>query len=454
MKAAVCYTFSNMFTKAFGFLTIPLYTNLLTTGEYGYLNSYNAWISILSVITGLSLSSAIVSVQKNDEIIKNKYQSSVLTLSIVSFLLICSIFTISYYIIFKKNNYLGILAFIQAFSTFVLNFILQEWVLDNKYVKYSLLSSLSSIVPIIITCFIIRFADNKRYLYIILPKTFLLIVVMVFIISYILKRGKVLYQAEYWKQSLRYCFPIVFHSLSLSIMLQADRIMLSLLYSYEESGVYSFYYNITLVIGVLVAALENTWKAWFFKAVHHKTVEEINRKAKTYLLVAIIGIILFIYISPEVIRLLSSSAYWNDMYLTAPIAMAYIISFMYDFLVYFEYYSNDTKKIAYASICAAMLNILLNLFVLKRFGGFGASITTLLSYLLQFLLHLHTVHRIEKEIFTIKLFFPFIIISILMICLYLFVYQFLLIRYIIIVIFTIIMLFYLRNGEVPWKNTR
>lgn len=51
--------FSNICTKAFGFITIPLYTYILTTSEYGYLNTFNAWVSILSVVLGLSLSSAV-----------------------------------------------------------------------------------------------------------------------------------------------------------------------------------------------------------------------------------------------------------------------------------------------------------------------------------------------------------------------------------------------------------
>ena len=73
VKATICYLISNICTKAFGFITIPLYTRVLTTSEYGYLNTYNAWVSLLSVIMGLSLSSAIYGKMKLERENRDRY---------------------------------------------------------------------------------------------------------------------------------------------------------------------------------------------------------------------------------------------------------------------------------------------------------------------------------------------------------------------------------------------
>lgn len=425
-RATIWYTAASLFTKAFGFLTIPLYTNLLSTGEYGYLNTYNAWISLLSVILGLSLSSAVISIQKERKEILAPYQSSVLGLSLVSFLLMGGAILGVSRLIAGEAPGLLVLALVQSYATFVMNFILQEMVLDNRYVRYSLLSILSAVVPILITCAILPYLfPGRKYLDVILPKAAVAVGIMLAVMAAVFVRGKQFYNREYWKQSLSYCVPIIFHTLALSVMLQADRIMLSYFRGYEKSGIYSFIYNVTLVIGVVVAALENTWKTWFFQAASAgKTGEEgekrepvllaqrVNQRAGIYLVCGEAGILTFVYLSPELVRLLANEAYWDSAYLTAPIAFAYILSLFYDFLVYYEYYENATRRIAGASLVAAGINIGLNLIAIPLWGPMGAAVTTIFARMVQFLLHLRTVHRLNRDVLPFRVYRPSLIRSV------------------------------------------
>lgn len=435
-RATLWYTAANLFTKAFGFLTIPLYTNLLTTGEYGYLNTYNAWISILSVIVGLSLNNAVISIQKERKEIIGVYQSSVLGLSFLSFLGISSMILLGSRWLAGKISDILILALIQSYAVFVMNFLLQEMVLSNRYVRYSLLSILSAVIPILITCAILPylFAD-RRYMNVILPKVIIAVFIMAMGMIMIFGRGKVFYHKEYWKQSLSYCVPIIFHTLALSIMLQSDRIMLSYFRGYEEAGVYSFIYNVTLVIGVVVAALENTWKTWFFQkgsttcqAENDQFLKDINQRAKVYLVCGETGILAFVYLSPELIRLLANEAYWGYAYLTAPIAFSYILSLFYDFLVYYEYREHATKRIASASLVAAGLNIGFNGIGIPLWGAMGAALATIFARLIQFLLHLKTVQRMEKAVLPFRLYLPFFMRSIIMTAAFLIFYSVPLVR--------------------------
>lgn len=408
-RATIWYTAASLFTKAFGFLTIPLYTNLLTTAEYGYLNTYNAWISILSVVLGLSLSSAVIQVQNENRAVRDAYQSSVLGLSLVSFLLMGSVILLAAFCLGGGINGLLVLALIQSYATFVMNFILQELVLDNRYVKYSLLSVISAVIPILITCAMIQYLFlDRRYLDVILPRAAVALVIMAWVMAAVFGRGKLFFNRQYWKKSLAYCVPIVFHTLALSVMLQADRIMISWFRGYEEAGIYSFIYNVTLVIGVVVAALENTWKTWFFRSVNEISMDRIRERAATYILCGEAGILSFVYLSPEFIRLLANQAYWQSAYLTAPIAFAYLFSVFYDFLVYYEYHRNATGKIASASIAAAAVNIALNGLFIPSWGAAGAAIATVMARFVQFLLHLRTVHRLEPKAFPFRMYLPFL----------------------------------------------
>ena len=337
VKATICYLISNICTKAFGFITIPLYTRVLTTSEYGYLNTYNAWVSLLSVIMGLSLSSAIYGKMKLERENRDRFQSSVMSLSVLAAMIITVIVLSANIVLYGRIDVLVFLALIQGYGTFVVNYVLQEWVVDNRYVVHSVVSIGMTAVPIAVTCLIIKYVFvHQRYLSIIVPRAAVIVVLMNLFIIMIIARGKCIYDKDIWIWSLKYCIPVVFHSLSLMVMLQADRIMISNLYGYDESGVYSFIYNVTLVIGVLIAALENTWKTWFFRNYEISDRRLIQNRCRLFITVAILGVSVYIFVAPDLVKILASEEYQTRLFLIGPIAFAYIISFFDDFLVYVE----------------------------------------------------------------------------------------------------------------------
>ena len=59
VKIGTLYLIGNIFNKAIAFITIPIFTRLLTTEEYGIVNTYTSWASILMVIVGLSLGNSV-----------------------------------------------------------------------------------------------------------------------------------------------------------------------------------------------------------------------------------------------------------------------------------------------------------------------------------------------------------------------------------------------------------
>lgn len=410
INAALCYFLSNIFTKAFGFLSIPLYTTILSTSEYGYLSTYNAWVSLLCVVMGLSLNSALLAKARFHFEEENRFQSSIISLSLLVAFAITSLTLVAFMAIYGRVDAMVFFALIQGYGTFIITFVLQKWVLDNRYILHSILSVLSAALPIGITCMIVdEFFLGRKYLSVIIPKAAVVIGLMVFFLASILVQGKYYYDRSIWIWGVKYCTPIVFHSLSLTIMLQADRIMISNLYGYDEAGIYSFIYNVTLVVGVLIAALENTWKTWFFKHYGLSMKQLIQERSKLFILVAILGVSVYMFLAPDIVQMLAPKQYQKQLLLVGLIAYAYIISFMYDFLVYVEYKMEATKNIAKASIIAATVNLVLNYFIIPIYGGIGAACTTCISYALQFCIHLLVVRKLDWGLYPLKMFSPFLL---------------------------------------------
>ena len=58
-KASFCYLVGNFFNKGLAFLTIPIFTRLLSTTDYGLINTYSSWGGIVIMFIGLSLQMGI-----------------------------------------------------------------------------------------------------------------------------------------------------------------------------------------------------------------------------------------------------------------------------------------------------------------------------------------------------------------------------------------------------------
>ena len=86
VKASALYLFGNICTKAIAFLTIPIFTRLLSTGEYGIVNTYTSWVHIASIVVTLSLynSFRMAYVEKKEDF--ESYCASILRLGAMFFL--------------------------------------------------------------------------------------------------------------------------------------------------------------------------------------------------------------------------------------------------------------------------------------------------------------------------------------------------------------------------------
>ena len=94
VKAGSWYTITEFFLKGITFLTIPVFTRLLSTADYGIASLYTTWVGIFTIIIGLNLD---VSITKGKYDFKDDYDqfvSSVIFLSFLVFLAYILIFTL------------------------------------------------------------------------------------------------------------------------------------------------------------------------------------------------------------------------------------------------------------------------------------------------------------------------------------------------------------------------
>ena len=82
VRAAVWFTFCNLLQKGITMISMPIFTRLLTTEQYGEFTVYQSWYSIINIIVTFNLSgNLILNGMSKYENRRNEFISSIQTLS-------------------------------------------------------------------------------------------------------------------------------------------------------------------------------------------------------------------------------------------------------------------------------------------------------------------------------------------------------------------------------------
>ena len=227
IRASVFYFIGNIFDKAIAFITVPIFTRLLSTADYGITSTYLSWVSVLSVVITLSLGESArngVVEYSND---KDSFMSSIISLGTISALVITGILYIGSYLFdFGFTPTVVLLCCAHSYAVSIITAVQWQYVMEVKYVSRTLLQSIPNLLIVIISIILIRHFPNEKYLGRIIPNVFILFIITLAYLLFYFYRGKCFVSMKYWKYALNFSLPVIFHTISSVILAQADRTMI------------------------------------------------------------------------------------------------------------------------------------------------------------------------------------------------------------------------------------
>ena len=96
LRSGIGYTIGNIFIKGINFLTLPIFSRLLSPEEFGVYNIFVSYDAILFVIVGMALHSSIQSANLEFRGKINHYTSSIALVYIGNLLLFSAIAALFY----------------------------------------------------------------------------------------------------------------------------------------------------------------------------------------------------------------------------------------------------------------------------------------------------------------------------------------------------------------------
>lgn len=442
-KATIAYLFSGIIQNGLSFLTYPVFTNIMTPGQFGEYSIYLSWMNLFIIFTTLNMHQetfGVSMIKFKDE--RNQYISSIQGLSLIlSFVL----FVFLSFFIGRIYNFLGfhpkfiLIMFCQMFFSSCTAYWLGKQRYEYKYRNVFAVSAFSSVLSIGLSLLAVYFFQDKGSAKIISEAGVIIAIGFFFCILNFVK-GRCFFSKKYWNYAIKFNLPLVIYYLSQMIFNQSDRIMIDYFHGKEKAGIYSLVYNCSVVVFFISDAIIKAITPFAYEQIEKRTFQKLKQYTNLIITGMAVFLGIFMMIGPELIQIISNSNYLEARnvfpVVSGSVFFMCMISLFSLPLLYFE---KKGYMLVLTVICA-IVNIILNMICIPFFGYVSAGFTTLFSYLLfasGYYIFMNKVLRkegIREKIYHSRLFFILSLAVLFEIIINMFLYQYTALRYLLFII--------------------
>ena len=347
-EAGALYFIATLFNKGIGFVTVPIFSRILTTSDYGTVTTFNSWVSMISVFISLALYNAVRnSFVDMDDKERPHFLSTIITFTGLVFLTVMGVCVVATVFVPRNiNTALIFMCIIQSFGYALINDYSYYLMMRYRYKFRAALMVLPGLISVVLSIFAILFIlKDNLYLGRIVPTTAVYGIFAIVVLMAVYSKTKPELNLDYLKYGLKIALPLVLHSIALQILSQSDRVMITSLRNAAETGVYSLVYNLSMIATVITTSLDGIWVPWFTGKLKERKIREINVLAMDYVHLMTYAMVALILVGPEILKIFADQRYWEGMSIIPPIALANYMIFMYTMYVYIEHYYKKTVYI-------------------------------------------------------------------------------------------------------------
>lgn len=403
VKAALWFVLCSILQKGVSMLTVPIFTRIMSAEAYGLFSVYSSLESIVVVFSTLNLQNcaypnALTKFQNEKD--KNEVAVSLMALSSFSTLILFVLFFALQSFIFNTFGLSFELMTMMLLYTFF-SLPISLWTVKQRFLyKYKSLVAVTFFVTLLSALsglgFVLFWQAHQtagRVLGFVAVEMIFGIVLMILYF----RKAKRIFSVKYWKWALKLHLPLIPHSLSLTMLISSDRLMIGAMIDSVSAAIYSVAYTAGFFVNIIKQSIVEAMRPWFYQCLKEKKYSAIKKKCNGILLLIIMISLVLIVFAPEVIAILAPAQYYEAVYIIPPVASSSFFTFLYSMFSIVELYYEKTKKMMVASVVAAVANIGLNLIFIPLFGYLAAGYTTLVSYIILSVMHYIFVRNLCKE---------------------------------------------------------
>lgn len=363
------------------FLTIVI-ARYLGTSNYGILNYSTSIITFFACIVKLGFDSIIVK-----ELIDNRDKENIILGTTIFFRFISSLISILLIIalslLYYDNNIMRLVIIIESFLLLFQAFSFIEYYfvsyLKSKYVSIAkmvayLVMSIYKIIIILLKLNVVYFAICNIIDYLVLS--------LILFIFYKKDGNGLNINIKYGFSLLKKSYHFIFSDLIIILYTQIDKVMIGNIMMQSDVGIYSAAVVIYMLYEFIPEAIVTSFKSKLFDLKNKNYKNYIVNLKRLFALIfwmSVLFSLAIILLSKFILNLLYGSSYSSALYpliilsISLPFANIGIVRRIW------MIEQEKQKYITIISIWGVIINIVLNMIFINKFGIVGASIATLIT---------------------------------------------------------------------------
>lgn len=396
IKNSLVYIATDSINKAIPFLLLPVITTYLIPAEFGIVNNFLVFSSVLMILIGINIDGAVSAnyYKLNKQELKS-YVSSVLGIITVAFILVSILILIFQNVIHDYTKIplayqllTSVLSYFYMITTVNLAF----WRLDEKALKFGIYQIMQTAVNLGLSLyFIIVLGTGWKGR----ADGYIIACVLFGLISFIILYRENLIgkhiNRKFVKDALVFGVPLIPHALSSWIRSGIDRIFITKYLGETMNGIYATGFQLGVLMTFLTIAFNNAFVPFLFKKLSNPDQQELeaSKKRLVKMSYAVILILLILCI------VLSAASYFLiEYFLPASYKDAQVFVFwailaqtfqgMYYLVGNYVFYAKKTKFFAVITFSCALLQVALTYFLIKPYGALGAAYAAVAVSILNF----------------------------------------------------------------------
>jgi O-antigen/teichoic acid export membrane protein len=181
----------------------------------------------------------------------------------------------------------------------------------------------------------------------------------------------------------RFGFPLAISQVAAFVVHLSDRFFMKALWSVSDAGLYSLGYRFGTLPGAFVSVPFNrTWQPRRYELLKNPDSEKVFGKIFTYYLLFLFFCGLAVAVlTKDVLKIMSNSTFWSAYQVVPIIVLANIV---FNFSPHVNMGLLITKKTKYFALINGsngLLVLLLNYFLIRAYGAYGAAVATLIAFI-------------------------------------------------------------------------
>ena len=396
VKSSAVYFLGSVMTKVISFFLLPLYTNYISTADFGYYDLSISYINVLVPVICMEIWSGIMRYMFDFEAKEQKYHAIfngmvIFSGSVVLYALIGVVLGLVFDINMLFFIFLyGFFSMLQNIYSYTVRGLGYNASFAISGILGSLINSLSNIVMIL--CFGMRL--NSLYIALILGLAFQVIFMecRVQLFRHLSFR---MFDWQMIKRMIRFSLPLCFNSAFFWFLSSYNRVGISNTLGLEANGLYSVAAKFTYVLGLVSNCFSMAWQEMVYSMGNEKeNKSKLYTTASNYyikflmygmvLLVPAVSIIFPYMIGPE----------YRDAYSLVPLYLFATVESIYSvFLGNIFGAEKKTGVIFYSTLAAAAANVSLFHLLVGRLGVQAANISLSIGFFVIIMIRLILLNR-------------------------------------------------------------